>query len=387
VHGGVIRSFGALHRRIDDPTQFTQLFNEREGRNVKRILHVGTGATIGVAITGGLALAAAPAIGGAIGAMAGLSGAAATSAGLAMLGGGSLAAGGLGMAGGTAVIFALGSALGGTLGGLVANTYLRDVPDFEVVKIRDGEDPAIIAIDGFLSKGSDPKRWLDGLNARWPKSAVYYVHWDTANLLALGQMLSETAFTQAFAALARKLAKQAAKRAAGPIGLLSLPFAASSFIRNPWHRALVNSEKVGSLIAECIARCHSREFILIGHSLGARAVVSALVAFGTTSPARRSSRVVSASLLGGAIAADPKEGWELPATAVDHHIENYWSDNDQVLKIAYRLGVLTHGRAAGIGPIPTMPQTVHRISSVDVTNVVAGHTVYHQNLANVLMRA
>ncbi len=383
MHGGVIRSFGALHRRIDDPTEFTQLFKEREGRNVKRILHVGTGTTIGVAITGGLALAAAPAIGGAIGAMAGLSGAAATSAGLAMLGGGSLAAGGLGMAGGTAVIFALGSALGGTLGGLVANTYLRDVPDFEVVKIRDGEDPAIIAIDGFLSKGSDPKRWLDGLNARWPKSAVYYVHWDTANLLALGQLLSGAA---AFAALAKKLAKQAANRAGGPIGLLSLPFVAS-FVRNPWHRALVNSEKVGSLIAECIARCQSREFILIGHSLGARAVVSALIAFGTTSPAHRTSRIVSASLLGGAIAADPEEGWELPASAVDHHIGNYWSANDQTLKIAFRLGVLTYGRAVGIGPIPTMPQTVHKISSFDVTDLVPGHTRYHQNLADVLMRA
>ncbi len=387
VHGGVIRSFGALHRRVADPTEFTQLFKDREGINVKRLLHIGAGATIGFGITGPLALAAAPAIGGFIGVMGGLSGAAATSAGLALVGGGSLAAGGLGMAGGTAVIFALGSALGGALGGLVANTYVRDVPDFEMVKVRDGVDPAVIAIDGFLSKGSEPSRWLDGVSRRWPGSAVYHVQWDTANLLALGQMLSEASVTQAFAALAKKLSMSASKRAAGPIGILTLPFVASSVARNPWHRALVNSEKVGSLIAECIARCESRQFILIGHSLGARAVVSALVAYGTTPTERRASRIISAHLLGGAISADPKEGWELPAGAVDHRIENYWSERDQVLKIAYRMGVMTYGRAAGIGPIPTIPQTMNRLVSIDATDLVPGHTAYHENLAKVLSRA
>lgn len=66
--------------------------------------------TIIVAITAG---AAAPLIGGLVGAtFLGLSGAAATSAGLALLGGGAVAAGGLGMAGGTIVVIAGGAALG-----------------------------------------------------------------------------------------------------------------------------------------------------------------------------------------------------------------------------------------------------------------------------------
>lgn len=76
--------------------------------------------------TGGVALAAAPAIGAAASAaglgVAGgtLSGAAASSAGLAALGGGSLASGGLGMAGGKAVVTALGVAAGGTASGTAA---------------------------------------------------------------------------------------------------------------------------------------------------------------------------------------------------------------------------------------------------------------------------
>lgn len=76
---------------------------------------------IGTVATGGLALAAAPAIGAAVSAagfgVAGgtLSGAAASSAGLAALGGGSLAAGGAGVAGGTAVVTAAGGAVGASV--------------------------------------------------------------------------------------------------------------------------------------------------------------------------------------------------------------------------------------------------------------------------------
>ena len=73
---------------------------------------------IGTVATGGLALAAAPAIGAVVSAagfgVAGgtLSGAAASSAGLAAIGGGSLAAGGAGVAGGTMIVTATGGALG-----------------------------------------------------------------------------------------------------------------------------------------------------------------------------------------------------------------------------------------------------------------------------------
>jgi len=88
----------------------------------------------GAVVLAPMALLAAPAVGGAIGttlltsaAGAPLTGAAATSAGMAWLGGGALTAGGFGMAGGTAVVTALGSALGGAGGGLVARSYLGQV--------------------------------------------------------------------------------------------------------------------------------------------------------------------------------------------------------------------------------------------------------------------
>ena len=85
---------------------------------------------VGTALTGGLALAAAPTVG-ALASAAGfgvaggtLSGAAASSAGLAAIGGGSLAAGGAGMAGGTAIVTATGALAGGAT--TAAATSLAD---------------------------------------------------------------------------------------------------------------------------------------------------------------------------------------------------------------------------------------------------------------------
>ena len=90
-----------------------------------------------LAITGG---AAAPFIGGAIGAALGLSGIAAVNAGLALLGGGAIAAGGFGIAGGTAVIVGGGAVLGGGISAGVLNLFshsnhlvLRELAKLEAV--------------------------------------------------------------------------------------------------------------------------------------------------------------------------------------------------------------------------------------------------------------
>jgi hypothetical protein len=90
-----------------------------------------------LAITGG---AAAPFIGGAIGAAMGLTGIAAVNAGLALLGGGAIAAGGFGIAGGTAVIIGGGAVLGGGISAGVLNLFshsnhlvLRELAKLEAV--------------------------------------------------------------------------------------------------------------------------------------------------------------------------------------------------------------------------------------------------------------
>lgn len=99
--------------------EFDSLMRQLRRKSIKwgRVAAVSAvGLGIGVATAG----AAAPAIGGVIGASLGLSGAAASSAGLAMLGGGSIAAGGFGMFGGTILVTGVGGAFAAGAAGATA---------------------------------------------------------------------------------------------------------------------------------------------------------------------------------------------------------------------------------------------------------------------------
>jgi len=99
--------------------EFDALMRQLRRKSIKwgRVAMVSAvGLGVGVATAG----AAAPAIGGLIGASLGLSGAAASSAGLAMLGGGTIAAGGFGMFGGTILVSGVGGVFGAGAAGATA---------------------------------------------------------------------------------------------------------------------------------------------------------------------------------------------------------------------------------------------------------------------------
>ena len=198
VHDGTIGSFRNLAATISDPTEFASLLQHKEGRNWSKIAKVSGAAVGSAALLGISAGLAARAIGGAIGSsFMGLSGAAATSAGLAFLGGGTLAAGGFGTVGGTCVVSALGALAGSAAGGRLAHDYLSEVKGFAIEKIRDGKDPALICVDGFLKeKSGSGKRWLTGLGDIYQGHAVYHARWESQRLYELGRMISMRPFSR-----------------------------------------------------------------------------------------------------------------------------------------------------------------------------------------------
>ena len=152
VHEGTIAKFETLNWSLNSIGEYRDIV-ERDEKNYKKIGTTAAYTIGGAAVIAPLALAAAPAIGGAAGtSLLGYSGAAATNAGLATLGGGALAAGGAGMAGGVAVVTAAGSALGGRYGAVISNSYFGDIDGFEILKVKSGMEPAIICIDGFLTE-------------------------------------------------------------------------------------------------------------------------------------------------------------------------------------------------------------------------------------------
>lgn len=338
---------------------------------------------VGLAVGAPIAFLAAPAIGGAIGslgAFGGLTGAAATTHGLALLGGGSLAAGGLGMAGGTAAVTAVGAAVGGSLSASVSNAYVREDRSFRIELLRPGSGgvPVVVA-NGFLTDGPGEKwgGWRGIVDARYPDSPVYRIHWGAKELRDLGILLVGVASKAGGAAAAQTAAALATKVGATVIGRAVAPaLVGVSLAKNPWHVAKSRADKTGVIVGDLLARTGSRQYVLIGHSLGARVMTVAAQVLGTRPD---SPRLVAVHLLGAAIAA--KGDWTSLAASVEEAAYSYYSRNDYVLKLFYKAaqGWQTAAGEAGFVPAPgtlLSPKIVNVDVSERVSSMVLAHFEY-----------
>ena len=338
--------------------------------NASKTTRLAVGTVIAGAVVGPAAYFAAPLIGGALGASSlggGLSGAAATSHGLAMLGGGSLAAGGAGMAGGVIVVTATGASLGGSLGLSVVNAYARSDKSFRIQKLRDGTGPPVLLASGFLTQKDDGwGTWRRMVDQRYPHSPVYRVHWGAKDLKTLSVFLAGSGGKWALKTATVKLGQHASKKAAAPLGLLSVPFMAADLLKNPWHVARARADMTGVVLADLIARSPGR-YILVGHSLGGAAMLSAAQVLGTRPG---DPKLKDVHLLGAAVNAGGD--WRLASHAVSGRIWNYYSERDAVLSKAFTLAQGGKKAIGGVG----MCAPYHNIRDVDVSHSVDDHLKY-----------
>ena len=379
VHDGTIADFRKLNYQLQDITQWKKML-VRSGANMVRVGKVAGGVATVALIGTGAGAVAAPAIGGAIGSMAGLSGAAATSHGLAVLGGGALAAGGLGMAGGTAAILLAAGALGGIGGGVLVNKYAGDIQGFRITKQHRGKKtaPRIIFINGFLSENQSLfDDWKPTLQAHFSDSPWYDVDWESKRLRDLGKLTLISGTTTALNKATQEAAKHAGKQAAKKLGPAALLSALLDIGGNPWWVAMAKAEKTGHLLADLISRtAPDSEYILLGHSLGAKVVYHTLQALAGRRGVPR--RIRDVHLLGGAVGSNDVT-WRGLSSAVSGRIYNYYSSNDQVLRILYRVGTLFTSDPIGRNRI-NLRST--KVKSHDVTALVGGHGEFKGRLVD-----
>lgn len=381
VHSGEIANFEHLNDKLENITDFHKIV-DRTDVNMKRIAKTGAVVAGGAVIIGPLAYYAAPALGGALGSAMGLSGAAATNAGLATIGGGALAAGGAGMAGGTMVVSAVGGALGGRLGGVVSNSYFADIDGFNIRKVREGSEPALMCIDGFLTQDEDTAdAWLDNLPEHFNDRAVYVVDWESKRLRDIAKTFSAAGGKQGAIKFGiSNLAKKAAKAAPAKLAPIANVLTVADLIDNPWHVARYKSEETGILLADLIARTNQK-FTLVGHSLGCRVIHYCLSALKTREDQKW---IESVYLMGGAVnnnvSGEGGMDWYEIEKAVEGGIYNYYSKNDDVLKYLYTVAELFTGKPIGRNLIPSKA-----ITNFDVTNNVPKHISYKPNM-KVLLR-
>ncbi len=358
--------------RLEDLTEYKALL-EYARPNLARTTKLGASALAVAGVGTGVGLLAAPLIGGVIGTMlGGYSGAAATSYGLALLGGGSIAAGGFGMAGGTAVVAAVGTSLGGVLGMSLTNAYVREDKSFSVEKLRDGHAVPVVVCSGFLSEGmSGWGDWERPVTQRYPDSPVYRVHWGAQDLAALSAALGEGAGKFTVGQFVKKGALRAGKQAAKKASPLTGALIAIDLVKNPWFRARQRANKTGVVVADLIARTRMDEVVLIGHSLGARAMICAAEALGTKASA---PDVREMHVLGSAVGA--KGPWGLLAKSVDGKVYNYHSRNDKVLRFFYSAAQAGQPAAGYAG----MTSKRREVCNVDVSSQVRKHSDYCKRL-------
>lgn len=361
-HRHDIASFTGGAARLGDLTDFEDLLVFDKRNLAKTTKLAGTILVTAGAMTG-VGLMAAPLIGGFIGTtVGGYSGAAATSYGLALLGGGSVATGGLGMAGGTAVVAAAGGGLGGVLGASLTNAYVGQDKSFSIEKLKDGPDVTVIVCSGFLTEGkSGWGDWERIVTERYPDSPVYRVHWGAEELKDLATVLGMNVGKAGATMFVKKAALRASKSAAKVAGPIGGGLIFVDLVRNPWWRARERANKTGAIVSDLIARTDLDEVVLIGHSLGARAMTCAAEALGTNKSA---PAVREVHLLGAAIGAVGE--WAPLNHAVQEVAYNYHSREDKILRFFYTVAQGGDKAAGCTGMVTKMKL----IKNVDVTSQV-----------------
>lgn len=373
-HQHEIPNFETADSTLDSPDQFLTVYGFASPNLAKasKVVGISLGSA---AVFGRLAFWVAPAIGGALGVAMGYSGAVATNVGLATLGGGALAAGGFGMAGGAITIGGTGALLGGGLGAFVSSAYMRSLEGFSIDKIRDGRDPALLTINGFLTEGdAGHNGWQELADRRFNGHAWYQVNWASKNLEKLGRYTTGHTTTATMASALTVAAQSASKVAAKTVGPAATAYQALQLSKNPWHVSFVQAEHTGIVLADILKRCNTRSFVIVGHSLGARVAACSIRALSETDyPGIREVHLIAGATDNGA------DFWSPASKSVEERLVNYTCANDMVLKTLYKVGTFFISNPIGVQPID-----VPGVVNIDISQYAKGHTDCKKKAADFL---
>lgn len=371
-HRHDIPSFERSAETITDLTEWETLvqFDKPDLAKLTTRASIGVAAVSGAA---GVAMLAAPAVGGIIGAqILGHTGIVATNAGLAALGGGSVAAGGLGMAGGTYVVATAGGLLGGVYGDRILGSYIGADKSFRIEKIGDGAGVPVVIARGFLNE-KNPE-WYKAVRAvkkLYPDSPVYELNWGSKELKHLGAVVGTQAVGQVGKKALLKTVGRAGKVMAKKAAPIAPTLAAGSLLKNPWHTAVNRANQTGTALAALLAKTEQKEFVLVGHSLGGRVMVTAATAMAGFGAA---PKIRDIHLMGAAIGG--KRNWRPLSEAVSGTVNNYHSAKDPVLKYLYSTAQFGQSAVGRVGFHSQYPNIVDH----NVSEIVSNHSEYYDNV-------
>jgi pimeloyl-ACP methyl ester carboxylesterase len=258
----------------------------------------------------------------------------------------------------------LSAVAGGYKGYSLANSYFRDVQNFDFVPLHPEQTDnshQVIVINGFLTEDDrEVADWREALDTLGVNRPAWHLYWESKRLRELSKSFTGFGVQSIVRRNLRTL----------PVGLVS------HVADNAWHTAMANARKAGALLADAIRRTPGKRYTLIGHSLGARVVFCALQILAKN----EASQVDDVILLGAAQGRRNRDKWEKAAGACSGHIYNCYSKNDGVLRWAYQGVNAGMSRPAGLGWAPAP------VRNLDCSDIVAGHRQYKTNLPRIYER-
>ncbi|KAA8498629.1 putative membrane protein [Porphyridium purpureum] len=191
-----------------------------------------------------------------------------------------------------------------------------------------------------------------------PLSECIALRWEPealANLTgSIDQFMLRFAKSTASSAVAQGAAATVLSGTVLPVllGALSIPMAVlslSSAVDTHWARLVAKSSALGKVLAELIRDGFfgNRPISLVGHSLGARVIFSALLRLAERG---EYSRVHHASLLGAPVASDETE-WRSCRRVVSGTLTNAYSSSDLTLAIFHRSAEFSPRPIAGLSGV------------------------------------
>ncbi|NLS13961.1 DUF726 domain-containing protein [Vibrio sp. SM6] len=250
-----------------------------------------------------------------------------------------------------------------------------------IEKVRHGDTDAmytIIVINGFLSeKTIDVKDWLNVLNERYKSETVLHCQWPASQA---SKLLFKTVGSGTLTQTAvRSVAKKSIMRMSLSVGSTLNPYLKLGTVAYAgvtlgsgvyeFRKAMKNAKLAGEQLATYLDS-QKGNFILMGHSLGARVIFHCLENLQTR------NRVRMAMLFGGAVGKE--NAWEkLFQIHPQLKIYNYHSSRDYVLKTLYPVGTFKADSPIGLHPIVCKRSGC--VYNVDLTDVVSGHMEYKKS--------
>lgn len=228
-------------------------------------------------------------------------------------------------------------------------------PNFKIIEQNKKEQKgssSIIFINGFLTKGElDYLKWNNGFNKFFDDAKKYSIDWDSKTLSPRNP----------FYLFKKKVSKNA--------------YLAE--IISKWFGAKDNCVMTARGFAAIMSRTkHANYTDFAGHSLGCLFIQSVLDQYLSLGP----SPIRNIYLFGGAVDNDQKL-WEKQIKKIHGKVYNFYSDNDDVLKYAYKSTTLFSSTPIGLSGINVYSK---KIINIDVSHIINGHNEYKTKLQECL---